>query len=83
MYKVLFDKLAFKQFKKLPMEIYGRIFNTIVALATKPNEAQVTKLTNIEAYRIRIGNYRVIYTIDHKTQTIFITAISHRRDVYQ
>jgi len=42
MYKVLFDKLAFKQFKKLPMEIYGSIFNVIVALATKPNEAQVT-----------------------------------------
>jgi len=37
------------------MEIYGSIFNAIVALATKPNEAKVTKLTNIEAYRIRIG----------------------------
>lgn len=83
MYKVLFDKSAFRQFKKLPIEVYGRIFNAIIELAHQPNEAQATKLTNIEAYRIRIGDYRVIYTLKHKEKIIFITAISHRRDVYQ
>lgn len=83
MYKVVFDRSVFKQLKKLPIDIYGRVFNAIIELSIDPTKAQAINLTGKDGYRIRIGTYRVLYTIDHTKKTIFITTIGHRRDVYQ
>jgi len=51
-------------------------------LANTPRPAGCKKLSGRSGWRIRVGNYRVIYEIDDNTQTITVMHVGHRRDVY-
>ena len=82
MYKVDFTTSAHKQYKKLPMDISIRIFNGLAEFANNPTTTLVKKLKGIDGFRLRIGDYRIIYTIDHKKEVIRITSISHRKKAY-
>ncbi|MBN2294250.1 MAG: type II toxin-antitoxin system RelE/ParE family toxin [Pirellulales bacterium] len=59
-----------------------RIIETIRALAGEPRPHGCIKLSGRDAWRIRIGNYRVIYEIHDNNLVILIVAIGHRREVY-
>lgn len=85
MYKITFSRLAYKQFKKLPMNEYGRVFNAVGSLMSDsptPN-LDIIKLTDRGGCRMRVGDYRILYTIKHKEKEIYIETISHRKDAYQ
>lgn len=68
-------------------QLYGKVFNSIKNKITQLSENSrpygSIKLTNEEGYRIRIGNYRVLYRIDDKSKEIFIYRVKHRREVYR
>jgi len=83
MYKVKFTTSAHRQIKKLPMDLYIRIFNSIISLVSDPKNTEATKLTDRVGYRIRVGDYRVVYTIDHSTKEVKINGIEHRSKVYK
>jgi len=55
----------------------------MLALAVNPRPHGVAKLSGREAWRIRVGDYRVIYTIDDARQGVVIYAIGHRREIYR
>ena len=55
----------------------------INGLATEPRSAGAEKLSGHEKYRIRQGDYRVLYSIDDGGQTVTVVKIGHRRDVYR
>ena len=55
----------------------------IMSLAENPRPATARKLVNREEWRLRVGNYRILYLIDDAQQTITITAIAHRREIYR
>ncbi|MFZ4675477.1 MAG: type II toxin-antitoxin system RelE family toxin [Nodosilinea sp.] len=83
-YEVEFKASAAKEFRKLPPDIKARIRKAIGALQADPRPAGVKKLageTNL--YRIRIGEFRVIYEIDDEAKILVVTRVRHRRDVYQ
>ena len=83
-YQVIIQQSAQKQLRLLPVEISSRIDPRLKALANDPRPAGCIKLKGEEnRWRIRIGDYRVIYTINDTTFTIFILKVSHRREVYQ
>ena len=67
----------------LPEKIHHRIVKAIVALADNPRPAGCKKLKTIDAYRIRVGDYRVIYEIKDAVLIILVVKIAHRREVYQ
>ncbi|MGI8436139.1 MAG: type II toxin-antitoxin system RelE family toxin [Chthoniobacterales bacterium] len=50
---------------------------------TRDDRAGVTRLQNQDGYRIRVGNYRVLYTVDAANQIVRITAVGHRKEVYR
>ena len=83
MYKVKFTTSAHRQIKKLPMDLYIRVFNSIVSLVSDPKTTESIKLTDKDGSRIRIGDYRVIYTINHTSKEITINGIDHRSKVYK
>ena len=84
MYRVKFTTSAHRQIKKLPMDLYIRVFNSIVSLVSDPKTTESTKLTdNRKGSRIRIGDYRVVYTINHTSKEITINGIDHRSKVYK
>ena len=83
-YEVEFKASAAKEFRKLPPDIKARIRKAIGALQADPRPAGVKKLageTNL--YRIRIGEFRVIYEIDDEAKILVVTRVRHRRDVDQ
>jgi mRNA interferase RelE/StbE len=82
-YTVSILRRAQKELEDLPADAYERVREGIRALAEDPRPSGCLKLTNREGWRIRIGNYRVIYEIDDEQTTITVLHVGHRRDVYR
>ncbi|MEL6604083.1 MAG: type II toxin-antitoxin system RelE/ParE family toxin [Cyanobacteria bacterium J06614_10] len=83
-YQVEFTKRANKQFQALPSQVRKRIAPRIASLAQNPRPAGVVKLSGEDnAYRIRVGDYRVVYNIEDKKLQILVFRVDHRRDVYR
>ena len=81
-YSITISKSAQKQLDKLQDDIADRIITSIYDLANNPRPNGFKKLKGREAYRIRIGNYRVIYEIFDDVLLIVIIALGHRKDIY-
>ncbi len=81
-YTILILPKAKKALEKIANPDYERIRNSVYSLADNPRPRGCKKLTNRQAWRIRIGNYRVIYEIDDENITVLVLRIRHRRDVY-
>ena len=83
MYKIIFQKSAGKALEKIPNSISERILLKINTLKENPYPQGVKKLVGSDSlYRIRIGEYRVIYSVFQQILTIEIIRIGHRKDVY-
>jgi mRNA interferase RelE/StbE len=82
-YKILISRPAQKQLDKLPDNIAFPILKAIQSLAKDPRPAGCKKLTGRPAYRIRKGDYRVIYEIFDYYLRIDVIAVGHRKDIYE
>ncbi|TAH35684.1 type II toxin-antitoxin system RelE/ParE family toxin [Candidatus Saccharibacteria bacterium] len=83
-YEIKLSRLAVKTLKKLPSHISARIFQKIELLADDPRPAGVKKLTGYASfYRIRVGDYRVIYDIHDGRLTVLVVEVGHRKDIYR
>ena len=81
-YQVKISKSAKKEFKLIDKQFHQRIFNVIYDLRNNPIPSGSLRLTNSEFYRVRIGDYRVIYSLDLVTKIVIITKVRHRKDAY-
>ncbi len=82
-YSIEFLNSAAKEFRKLSSEIKRSMLDPIDALSNNPYSFKTKKLRNTDLYRIRVGDYRIIYQIDDDEKTVLITKIGHRREVYK
>jgi mRNA interferase RelE/StbE len=82
-YRVEFAKSALKDFKRIPQLDACRILNAIIELAKDPRSHSSKKLKGEKLYRIRIGNYRVIYEIQDERLLVSVIKLGHRKDVYK
>jgi len=83
-YRLEFSKPAVKQFKSLPLQEQKRLKPKIDALAKEPRPIGVVKLSGEENfYRIRVGNYRIIYAIEDDQLVVLVVKVGHRRDIYR
>jgi mRNA interferase RelE/StbE len=83
-YSVTFARSARKELEKLPLPVARRVIKLIEALAKAPRPPGVIRLQgNKNLWRIRIGDYRVIYSIDDAARVIDISVVRHRRDAYR
>lgn len=82
-YQLLIKRSAEKELDALPTQIRFRITTKLLALEEDPRPAGIRKLRGQNAYRIRVGDYRVLYTIDDGEELVTIYAIGHRREVYR
>jgi mRNA interferase RelE/StbE len=82
-FRLKIKRSAEKELEALPSSIIVKIQAEVLSLANNPFPAGSKKLKGFKAmYRIRIGDYRVIYTVYHQTITIEILKIGHRKDIY-
>ncbi len=82
-YKLLSKRSAAKELEGLPPKVRRRIASKIEALAATPRPQGAEKLSGQDKYRIRQGDYRILYSIDDGAQTVTVVTIGHRRDVYR
>jgi mRNA interferase RelE/StbE len=83
-YQVELAPAAVRQLKKLTRDIQQRIVQRLEELAQEPRPDGVVKLEGVESlYRIRLGDYRIVYQIQDEILLIMVVKIAHRREVYR
>ena len=84
MYEVYLEQTAERDLKRLSVDAFHRVIPHIKALAEEPRPSGCRKITDSKSdWRIRIGDYRVIYEIDEKTEAVKVMRIRHRREAYR
>jgi mRNA interferase RelE/StbE len=83
-YSIVLKPSVEKDLRSLPKSVIPRVVRQIEALKENPFQRQSVKLAGAERlYRIRVGNYRVVYAVDKEAEEIVIHYIRHRREVYR
>ena len=83
-YEVVFSKRAEKDIERLPARVVEKIIPVIVSLEGNPRPFGCKKLKGYtDLWRIRIGNYRIIYSIEDKIKIVEIIRVGHRKDIYK
>lgn len=82
-YTVLLTKKAQKQLDKLSDAIANPLLEAIANLEENPRPQGYIKLKGRDGYRIRVGNYRIIYDIFDDTLIVDIITLGHRKDIYK
>ena len=82
-YRIIIPRLVQKQLDDLPQKQQKRLISAIRLLADEPRPSGVKKLKGYDkTYRIRVGDYRVIYNIEDQEKLILILSSIHRKDAY-
>jgi mRNA interferase RelE/StbE len=81
-YEVFILRRAQKELAGLPKTDYERVRDAVAALSENPRPAGCKKLVAREGWRIRSGDYRIIYEIDDAQKRVTVLHIGNRRDVY-
>lgn len=82
-YNIFLKKSAANELEAMPKHDLARIVERIRSLADNPRPPGVEKLSGQERYRVRQGNYRIVYSIQDKELTVWVVKIGHRREVYR
>lgn len=82
-YIVHIPRSAERELDGLHPIIYNRILKKLLSLEDNPRPRGVRKLSGREEYRVRVGDYRVLYFVDDRKQTVIVSSVGHRRDVYR
>jgi mRNA interferase RelE/StbE len=81
-YKIVVKKSVAKDLKKIPAKDVQRIISAIALLAKNPRPQQSKKLSGQERYRLRQGNYRILYSIEDDKLIVCVVRVGNRKDIY-
>lgn len=83
-YTIQFKPLALRQLEKLPRDIQKKLAARVEALRDDPFPVSCKKMAAIaDTWRVRVGDYRVVYQVNQKILLILVLTVGHRRDVYR
>jgi len=82
-YKIFILPQAQKDLDNLQTKIFNQMKNKISLLSNNPRPSGCLKLTAEEGYRLKTGDYRIIYRIDDKEKIIYVYRIKHRKEAYK
>lgn len=82
-YGIEIDARAAKELVSFGKDTVRRIHETLRALMEQPRPPGARKLSGREGYRVRVGDYRILYEIDDPTHLVRVYTIGHRREVYR
>ena len=80
---IIYSAPAERSLRRLPKDIRIRLLAKIGGLAENPWPAGVKKLEGFDAYRVRVGDCRVIYRIDGGRLVVLVLDVGHRKDIYR
>lgn len=82
-YRVEVRPAAFRSLRKIDPTVRPRIEGAIALLAEDPRPPASRPLTGRPGYRVRVGDYRIVYTIENDVLLVVVVTLGHRRDVYR
>ena len=82
-YEIRFKPSAARSFAKLPAEVQRRIAPRIDALSAAPRPPGAEKLAGQDAFRVRVGDYRVIYAIEDRVLVVLVLHVGDRKEIYK
>ncbi|MBI4284997.1 MAG: type II toxin-antitoxin system RelE/ParE family toxin [Chloroflexi bacterium] len=83
-YRLEVKRRAVKELSRISPDIGMRLLQSIESLASDPRPRQSHKLSESESsYRLRVGDYRVLYQVDDEARSVIIFRVGHRREVYR
>jgi len=82
-YVVRLKKKAVKDLNKLPSFVFEKIVKELKCLEENPYHHGCEKLEGVEGYRTRMGDYRMLYTINNPKKEIFVYRVRHRKEAYR
>jgi mRNA interferase RelE/StbE len=82
-YRIELTKSAVKELERLPSRTHDKIVDHLVQLEQNPRIRGAEKLTGIDAYKLRVGNYRIVYEIDDLKKEVRVVMVDDRKQVYQ
>ena len=83
-YIVSLEPAAARQLRKLSAQVRAQVLPVIQALADDPRPSGVVKMEGPEGYyRVRSGDYRIVYSIEDEALIVLVVRIAHRREVYR
>lgn len=82
-YKIELETHARREYRDLPARVREQVADAINDLQGNPRPPGSKKLVGSGGYRIRTGNYRILYTIDDAESIVRVYRIGHRREVYR
>ncbi|MEI7939928.1 MAG: type II toxin-antitoxin system RelE/ParE family toxin [Verrucomicrobiota bacterium] len=82
-YRVILPKSVQKVLDRLPDDVAGRVLARLRGLESNPRPPDVNKLKGRQAWRIRVGDYRILYEIHDRELVVIVVTIGHRREVYR
>ena len=85
MFKIAYSSTAIKSRRRLPADLRKRLSAKIEAVARDPHgpQPQVRPLKGLDAYRLRVGDWRVIYELDENTENLVVLDIRKREEAYR
>ncbi len=82
-WRIIFARTAEKELAKFSTETQSRVARAIRSLEEDPMPASAKRLKGREEFRLRVGDYRILYTLKQEDRVVTISAIGHRREVYR
>jgi mRNA interferase RelE/StbE len=83
-YSIRLQPSVEKDIRRIAAATLDRIFTRLEALAANPLPPGAAKLSGAEGlYRVRVGDYRIVYELDHSSKQVLVHYVRHRRDVYR
>lgn len=82
-YQVLVLPSAEKEIEKLPKPARAKVLKALVALGDNPRPSGCKKLVGTDSWRIRVGEYRIVYWIEADVLSVEVVRVAHRKDVYK
>ena len=82
-YEVVLRRAVLKDLERIPKKYAKQILATIKSLTENPRPPQCLKLSTDEKYRLRSGNYRILYSIEDEKLIVCVVKVGHRKDVYR
>ena len=82
-YRLEIKKSAVKEIERLPRKDMKAVLGRIESLSDNPRPRDCKKLSAQEKYRVRCGNYRILYSIEDDILIVFVVKVGHRKDFYR
>lgn len=82
-FRVELETRALREFRKLPAEAREALGEVFDDLQRQPRPPGAKKLSGVDGWRVRVGPYRVLFTIDDAAKTVRVYRVGHRREVYR